>query len=403
MHLRADDRAAAAIRPARNLERDDDMTATAALYREEHQLFRDTVRRFVAEEIAPHHARWEKEGKIDRATWLAAGRAGLLLTNIPTEYGGGGADFLTSVIMIEEFMRHIYSGPGFRLHSDIVAPYILHHGTEEQKRTWLPRMATGEIVTAIAMTEPGTGSDLQGIRTTAVKDGDHYVINGQKTFITNGQLADLIIVACKTDQSAGAKGVSLILVEAAREGFSRGRNLDKIGMKAQDTSELFFADVRVPVTNLMGQEGRGFAYLMTELPQERLLVGITAVAVMEAALEWTLAYTRERKAFGRPLADFQNSRFKLAEVKTEITVARTFLDDCIAKHMRGELDVPTAAMVKWWLSELEGKVVDTCLQLHGGYGYMTEYPIARAYADARVHRIYAGSNEIMKEIIGRSL
>ena len=372
-------------------------------YSEEHAQFRDSVRKFIEREIAPHHAQWEKNGMISREAWKKAGEAGLLLTNIPEEYGGGGADFLTSVIMIEEMMRHVFSGPGFRLHSDIVAPYILHIGSEEQKRHWLPKMATGDIITAIAMTEPGTGSDLQNIRTVARRDGDEFVISGQKTFITNGQLADLVIVACKTDLNAGAKGVSLILVETNRKGFSRGRNLEKIGMKAQDTSELFFDEVRVPVTNLLGREGGGFGYLMSELPQERLLVGITAVTVMEAALQWTLDYTRERKAFGRPLADFQNSRFKLAEVKTEITVARTFLDECISRHLRRELDVPTAAMCKWWLSELECKVVDTCLQLFGGYGYMREYPIARAYEDARVHRIYAGSNEIMKEIIGRNL
>jgi len=384
------------------------MAAAAALsdlpaYTEEHELFRSTVRKFIAAEVAPHHARWEEQGVVDRSVWQKAAEYGLLLTNIPTEYGGGGADFLTSAIMVEEMARGIYSGPGFRLHSDIVAPYILHHGSEEQKQKWLPRMARAETITAIAMTEPGAGSDLQGIRTTAVRDGDHYIINGQKTFITNGQLADLIIVACKTDAAAGAKGISLILVEASTPGFSRGRNLEKVGMKAQDTSELFFQDVRVPVSNVLGQEGRGFALLMTELPQERLLVGITAVGVMEAAYEMTLNYTRERKAFGKPLADFQNSRFRLAEVKTEVHVARTFLNDCVARHMRGELDVPTAAMCKWWLSELENRVVDTCVQLHGGYGYMWEYPIARAFADARVHRIYAGSNEIMREIIGRSL
>ncbi len=349
------------------------------LYQEEHELFRQTVRRFVETEVVPHHARWEAQGVVDRDVWRKAGDLGLLLTNIPQQYGGGGADFLTSVIMIEEMMRHVCSGPGFRLHSDIAAPYLLHHASEDLKRAWLPRMASGEIISAIAMTEPGTGSDLQAVRTTATKE------------------------VCKTDASAGAKGVSLILVEADRAGFSRGRNLEKIGMKAQDTSELFFDEVRVPCTNLIGEEGQGFAYLMKELPQERLLVGISAVTVMEAALEWTLKYTRERQAFGRAIADFQNSRFKLAEVKTEATVARVFLNDCIAKHLRGELDVPTAAMAKYWLSELEGKVVDTCLQLFGGYGYMWEFPIARAYADARVHRIFAGTTEIMKEIIARSL
>jgi acyl-CoA dehydrogenase len=372
---------------------------TEPLFREEHALFRETARRFVEAEVAPHHARWEQQGVVDREVWRKAGESGLLLTNIPEDYGGGGADFLTSVIMIEEMMRHVYSGPGFRLHSDIVAPYILHYGSEDQKREWLPRMARGEVVTAIAMTEPGTGSDLQGVRTSAVKDGNHYVINGQKTFITNGQLADLIVVVCKTDPSAGAKGTSLILVEAERAGFSRGRNLEKIGLKAQDTSELFFDEVRVPITNLLGDENQGFRYLM----QERLLIAISAVTVMEAALEWTIAYTRDRKAFGRAIADFQNTRFRLAEVKTEATVARVFLNDCLAKHLRGELDVPTAAMAKWWTTELMGRIVDTCLQLHGGYGYMTEFPIARAYADARVHRIYGGTTEIMKEIVARSL
>jgi alkylation response protein AidB-like acyl-CoA dehydrogenase len=372
-------------------------------YSSEHVQFRESVRRFVDKEIAPHHARWEKEGVISREAWRKAGEAGLLLTNIPAEYGGGDADFLTSVIMIEEMMSHVFSGPGFRLHSDIVAPYILHLGTEAQKKTLLPAMARGEIVTAIAMTEPGAGSDLQSIRTRARRDGDAFVISGQKTFITNGQLADVVIVACKTDPVAGAKGISLILVETARPGFSRGRNLEKVGMKAQDTSELFFDEVRVPVTNLLGREGEGFGHLMSELPQERLLVGITAVTVMEAALRWTLDYTRDRKAFGRTIADFQNTRFKLAEVKTEVTVARTFLDDCIVRHMRRDLDVPTAAMCKWWLSELECRVVDTCLQFFGGYGYMREYPIARAYEDARVHRIYAGANEVMKEIVARSL
>jgi long-chain-acyl-CoA dehydrogenase len=376
---------------------------TDPLFTEEHELFRKTVRHFVETEVAPHHKRWEEAGVVDRELWHKAGAAGLLLTNIPAEYGGGGGDFVTSAILIEEMMRNVYSGPGFRLHSDIVAPYILHHASEDLKRAWLPRMARGEIIGALAMTEPGTGSDVQGIRTTAVRDGNHFVINGQKTFITNGQLADIIVLACKTDAKAGAKGVSLILIEADREGFSRGRNLEKIGLKAQDTSELFFDNVRVPCTNLIGEEGQGFAYMMQELPRERLLVSISAVTVMESAFEWTLAYTRERKAFGRSIAEFQNSRFKLAEVKTEVTIARLFLNDCIARLMRGELDVSRAAMCKWWLTELQGKVVDTCLQLHGGYGYMWEYPIARAYADSRVQRIYAGTTEIMKEIVARSL
>jgi acyl-CoA dehydrogenase len=379
------------------------MPIPRTVFKEEHEIFRKSVRAFIEREIAPYHDQWEKDGAVSREVWRKAGDAGLLLTGIPEEYGGGGSDFLMSAVVIEELARGLYSGPGFRLHSDIVAPYILHYGSEEQKRTWLPRMAKGEVVTAIAMTEPGTGSDLQGIRTTAIAKGNELVINGQKTFITNGQLADLVIVACKTDPKEGAKGVSLVLVEADRAGFKRGRNLQKLGNKAQDTSELFFEDVRVPPSNMLGEEGRGFQYLMQELPQERLIVGVAAVAIMEAALEWTLAYTRERKAFGRPIADFQNSRFKLAEVKTEVQVARVFLDKCLELHVAGKLDVPTAAMQKWWLTELEGKVLDVCLQLHGGYGFMWEYPIARAYADARVHRIFAGTTEILKENVARSL
>jgi acyl-CoA dehydrogenase len=379
------------------------MPIPRTVFKEEHEIFRRSVKAFIEREIAPFHDRWEQDGVVSREVWRKAGEAGLLLTAIPAEYGGGGSDFLMSAVVIEELARGLYSGPGFRLHSDIVAPYILHYGSEEQRRTWLPRMATGEVITAIAMTEPGTGSDLQGIRTTAIAKGNELVINGQKTFITNGQLADLVIVACKTDPREGAKGVSLVLVEADRAGFKRGRNLHKLGQKAQDTSELFFEDVRVPPSNMLGEEGKGFQYLMQELPQERLIVGVAAVAIMEAALEWTLAYTRERKAFGRPIAEFQNSRFKLAEVKTEVQVARVFLDRCLELHAAGKLDVPTAAMQKWWLTELEGKVLDVCLQLHGGYGFMWEYPIARAYADARVHRIFAGTTEIMKEIVARSL
>jgi alkylation response protein AidB-like acyl-CoA dehydrogenase len=374
-----------------------------SLYQEEHEIFRNAVRSFLAREVAPHHAQWEKDGQVSRELWLKAGEAGFLCTGMPTEYGGSGADFRYSAILIDEMARGLYSGPGFRLHSDIVAPYILHYGSAAQKQHWLPRMATGEVITAIAMTEPGTGSDLQGIRTTAIRDGEHLVVNGQKTFITNGQLADLIIVAAKTDPREGAKGVSLVLVEADRPGFKRGRKLEKIGLKAQDTSELFFDEVRVPIDNLLGAEGKGFSYLMQELPQERLIVALAAVAVAEAALGWTIDYTRQRRAFGRAVAEFQNTRFKLAEVKTEVTVGRTFVDHCLSLHLEGKLDVETAAMAKWWLSELEGRVIDQCLQLHGGYGYMWEYPIARAYADARVHRIFAGTTEIMKELIARGL
>jgi acyl-CoA dehydrogenase len=379
------------------------MAIPRTVFGEEQEMFRATVKDFISREIAPHHDAWEKDGVVSREVWRKAGEAGLLLTGIPEEYGGAGADFLMSAVLIEEMSKGLYTGPGFRLHSDIVAPYILHYGSEEQKRSLLPRMARGEIVTAIAMTEPGTGSDLQGIRTTAIRQGNELVVNGQKTYITNGQLADVIIVACKTDPKEGAKGISLVVVEAERAGFARGRNLEKIGNKAQDTSELFFENVRVPPSNILGAEGRGFSYLMQELPQERLIVGLAAVAIMEAALEWTLAFTKDRKAFGRPIADFQNSRFKLAEIATEIQVARVFVDKCLELHIAGKLDVPTAAMQKWWLTELEGRVLDVCLQLHGGAGFMWEYPIARAYADARVHRIFAGTTEIMKEIVARSL
>jgi acyl-CoA dehydrogenase len=379
------------------------VSSPGRIFQEEHELFRKTVSAFIEREIAPNYERWEKEGQVDREVWGKAGAAGLLLTDVPEEYGGTGADFLYSAVMIEEMAKRVYAAPGFRLHSDIVAPYILHYGSEEQKRTWLPRMAKGEVIGAIAMTEPGTGSDLQGVRTTAVKKGNELVINGQKTFITNGGLADLIIVVAKTDASAGAKGVSLVLVEADREGFTRGRNLKKIGQNAQDTAELFFEDVRVPPSNILGEEGRGFVCLMNQLPRERLLVSIGAVAMMEAAIGWTVEYTRERKAFGRPIAEFQNTRFKLAEVKTEATIARVFLDHSLELFLKGELDATKAAMGKWWFTELEQKVLDTCLQFFGGYGYMLEYPIARAYADARVHRIYAGTTEIMKELVARSL
>jgi acyl-CoA dehydrogenase len=367
------------------------------------QTFRDTVRKFIEREIAPHHAQWEKEGAVSRSLWNSAGDARLLCPAIPAEYGGGGGSFIHSAIITEELSRGVFSGPGFRVHSDIAAFYILNHGTEQQKQKWLPRMASGETIAALAMTEAGAGSDLQSIRTTALRDGDEFVINGSKTFISNGQLADLVIVACKTDPLAGSKGISLLLVEANKPGFSRGRNLEKLGMKAQDTSELFFEDVRVSVRDVLGEEGRGFRCLMSELPQERLLVGITAVAGAEAALEWTLTYTRQRKAFGQLLVDFQHNRFKLAEMKTEVQIGRVFLDRCIELHLNGKLDVEAAAMCKYWLSELECRVVDQCVQMHGGYGYMLEYPIARAYADARVRRIYGGSNETMRELIARAM
>jgi acyl-CoA dehydrogenase len=369
----------------------------------EHELFRDQVRKFCAREIAPNHAKWEEDGIVSRDAWLKAGAAGLLCATMPAEYGGAGADRFYSAIIMEELARIGATGPGFSLHSDIVAPYILNYGSEEQKRTWLPKMAKGEVVGAIAMTEPGTGSDLQGVKTTAVRDGNHLVVNGQKTFITNGQNADVVIVVAKTDPKQGAKGISLVLVEATREGFTKGRNLEKLGLKAQDTSELFFSDVRVPITNLLGQEGQGFVMLMQELAWERLQVAIGAIANAEAVLDWTVEYTKSRKAFGKSIAEFQNTRFKLAEVKTQVQIARVFVDRCLDLVVQHELDVTTAAMAKYWCSDLQCKVIDDCLQFFGGYGYMWEFPIARAYADARVQRIYAGTNEIMKELIARTL
>ena len=373
------------------------------LFSAEHEIFRAQVARFMEREVVPFHGQWEKDGQISRETWNKAGETGLLCPTVPADYGGAGADFLFSAIVLEELARVGATGPGFGLHSDIVAPYILHYGSESQKQTWLPKMVAGEAVGAIAMTEPGAGSDLQGVRTSAVPDGDSLVVNGSKTFITNGQHADLVLLVTKTDTTEGAKGTSLVLVEGSREGFRRGRNLEKVGMKAQDTSELFFDDVRIPSENLLGEMGQGFTYLMQELPQERLLVGITAVAATEAALEWTINYTRERQAFGQAIADFQHIRFRLAELKTETQVGRVFLDRCMEAHLEGRLDVEAAAMCKYWLTDLQCRVIDECVQMHGGYGYMWEFPIARAFADARVQRIYAGTNEIMKELISRTL
>ena len=373
------------------------------LFNGDHEIFRGTVRRFVDNEIAPFHAEWEKDGKISREAWTKAGKLGLLCASVPEEYGGGGVDRTFSIILMEELARAGASGPGFGLHSEIVAPYINRYGSPEQKEKYLPKMAKGEIIGAIAMTEPGAGSDLQAVRTTAIRDGNELVINGSKTFITNGAMADVVIVVCKTDPEAGARGTSLVLVEADTEGFRKGRNLEKIGMKAQDTSELFFNEARVPMTNMLGEEGKGFVYLMQELAWERLQVAVSAVASMEAALEWTIDYAKERMAFGEPIINLQNTQFKLAEAKTEVTVARTFVDKLISLMLEDKLDAETAAMAKWWTSDLQNKVIDECLQLHGGYGYMWEFPIARAWADARVQRIYAGSNEIMKVIIGRGL
>ena len=379
------------------------MDIPRTVFEPEHELFRRSVAAFIDREITPNYAEWEKDGKVSREVWRKAGEEGLLLTTMPEEYGGAGGDFRTAAIIIEELAARAFAAPGYTLHSEIVAPYILHYGTEEQKRQWLPKMASGEYVASIAMTEPGTGSDVQSIRTTAIRDGNELVVNGAKTFITNGELADLVMVACKTDPNEGAKGVSLVMVETERAGFSRGKKLEKMGEKAQDVAELFFDDVRVPPSNLLGEEGRGFAAMMDELPQERLIVVMGAVATMEAALQWTIDYTTDRKAFGKPIISFQNTRFKLAELKAEIAIARTFADKCLELHLEGKLDVPTAAGAKFWMTELEQKVLDTCLQFFGGYGYMLEYPISRAYTNARVHRIYAGTNEIMREIVARSL
>ncbi|HET9535201.1 MAG TPA: acyl-CoA dehydrogenase family protein [Mesorhizobium sp.] len=365
----------------------------------------DMAVRFLSEEIAPHYDAYEKNEIVDRAAWEKAGAAGLLCASMPEKYGGAGGSFAHETVITEALGHVGTDGFGIALHNSIVAPYILHYGSEEQKQKWLPKMASGELIGAIAMTEPGAGSDLQNIKTRAEKDGNHYLINGSKTFITNGQHANLVIVVAKTDTTKGAKGTSLIVVETdGTEGFERGRNLDKIGLKANDTSELFFNNVRVPTANLLGhEEGQGFVQLMQQLPQERLLIGGQAIGMIERALALTIEYVKERKAFGKAIIDFQNTQFKLAELKTEATIARVFYNDCVKRHIEGGLDPVTASMVKYWMSDLQCKVVDECLQLYGGYGYMNEYPIARMYRDARVQRIYGGTNEIMKLLIGRSL
>ena len=375
------------------------------LFQPEHQAFADSFRRFVDKEITPHHADWEDQGYVAREVWSEAGANGFLCMSLPEEYGGAGADKLYSVVQMEEIARAGCTGIGFGLHSEIVAPYILHYGTEAQKRKYLPQMASGAMVGAIAMSEPAAGSDLQGIKTTAIKsaDGSHYVLNGSKTFITNGWHADLVIVVAKTDPAAGAKGTSLLLVERGMPGFEKGQRLKKAGMKAQDTSELFFNDVKVPAENLLGTEGRGFIGLMEQLPWERLQIAITAVASAQAAIDWTVDYVKQRKVFGQPVAAFQNTRFTLAELQTEVQVARVFVDKCCELIVRDQLDTQTASMAKYWTTDLQCKVMDECVQLFGGYGYMWEYPIARAWADARVQRIYGGTNEIMKEVITRGM
>jgi long-chain-acyl-CoA dehydrogenase len=381
----------------------DSLARTA--YTEDHEAFRQTVRRFVQEEIAPHQAEWAEAGIVPKSIWPKAGELGLLCPTVPEAYGGLGLDFGYNAIVDEESAYHGGVTTGFSLQSDIVANYIIAHGSEEQKKEWLPRMVAGEVVTAIAMTEPGTGSDLQGMRTTAKKDGNHYVINGSKTYITNGQNADLILVCCKTDTEVqpAYKGISIVLVEAHREGFKRGRNLDKIGQDEADTSELFFEDVRVPITNCLGQEGMGFIYLMSELPQERLSIAVSAQASAQRAFDMTVEYTRDRKAFGKPILDFQNSRFVLADLKAKLQVGWAHLDWALARHMKKELTPEEGAAAKLWHTDLQWETMDKCLQLFGGAGYMNEYPIARMWRGARVTRIFGGTNEIMKELIGRKL
>jgi alkylation response protein AidB-like acyl-CoA dehydrogenase len=373
------------------------------LFREEHRIFRESVRRFVEREIVPFHAQWERDGTVPRELWLKAGAEGLLCCTVPEQYGGLGLDYLFDVVIYEELWRVGASGPGFLIHTDLVATYILSFGTEEQKRTWLPRMVRGEAIGSLGMTEPHAGSDLKAIRTRAVRDGDDFVIDGQKVFISNGQLCDILVLATKTDSEAGAKGITLFLVEGDRPGFRRGRNLEKLGMHAQDTSELFFDGVRVPATNMLGGEGRGFAHMMTKLSQERLAQAIRSALVTETIIDWTVEYTSQRKAFGKTIADFQNTQFKLAELATEAAVARVFTDKCIELFMQGKLDPVEAAMAKMYTANLHCKAADECLQLFGGWGYMWEYPIARAYADARVIKIAGGSIEIMKTIIARRL
>ncbi len=373
-------------------------------YNEDHEAFRQSVRSFIKAEVVPHIERWDEAGIIERDIWPKAGAVGMLCPTVPEEYGGLGLDFGYNAIIDEEVA---YGGTslGFSLQSDIVVNYLISYGSEEQKKHWLPRLVSGETITAIAMTEPGVGSDLQGIRTTAKKDGNHYVINGSKTYITNGQNADLILVCCKTDTEVQPawKGVSIILVEAEREGFKRGRNLDKIGMDAADTSELFFEDVRVPMTNCLGEEGKGFIYLMSELPQERLSIAVSAMASTQKAYDETVAFVRDRKAFGKPVIDFQNTRFTLADIKSKLQVGWAHLDWALARHLKKELTAEEGAAAKLWHTELQWEVMDKCLQLHGGAGYMNEYPIAKMWRGARVTRIFGGTNEIMKELIGRKL
>jgi alkylation response protein AidB-like acyl-CoA dehydrogenase len=374
------------------------------IFTPEHDAFRDMVRTFIAKEVTPYHEQWERDGLVSRDVWLAAGRAGLLGIHIDEKYGGGGdPDYRYYVILNEELARAGATGPMFQLHNDMIGPYLDRLCTPEQRERWFPGYCSGELIAAIAMTEPGAGSDLQGIRSTAVRSGEHYVLNGQKTFISNGQLGDIVIVVARTGPQAGHRGISLLVVERGMAGFDRGRNLDKLGMHAQDTSELFFTDVRVPAANLLGEEGGGFIALMQNLPRERVTIGVTALAMAEKAFEDTLAYCKQRQAFGQPIGKFQHTRFLLAEMATELAIARAFTDRAITEHCADRLSTEEASMVKWWNTELCNRVTDHCVQLHGGYGYMREYQVGRAWADGRVQSIFGGTTEIQKEIIGRGL
>jgi len=374
------------------------------VFREDHEMFRATVRRFLEKECAPNMTAWREAGRVDREVWRKAGQEGLLCPMLPTEYGGGGGDFGHSAVMAEEMARLGITGVSFSMHSDIIAPYIFRLGTEEQKRKWLPRAASGDTMLAIAMTEPGTGSDLKNVRTTARREGDEYVINGAKTFISNGLQCDLVIVVCKTDPNAtGSKAMSLILVEADRPGFRRGRKLEKAGQHAADTAELFFDDVRVPIDNLLGGEGKGMYALMEELPQERLCIAVGAAAILETNLEHTIRYVKDRKAFGNTVWDFQNTKFKLADIKAQAVAVRTLIDYYLSEHMRRRLTLEEAAIAKLFATETLGTALDTMVQLHGGYGYMLEYPVSRAFVDSRVNRIFGGTSEIQRELISRKL
>jgi acyl-CoA dehydrogenase len=373
------------------------------LFTPEHETFRDSARRFMEEEVKPRDEKWQEQGFVDRDVWLKAGKNGFLCMTMPEEYGGAGADRLYSMALIEEQARANITSIGWSLHSEIVAPYLLNYGSEALKRKYLPKMASGEMIGAIAMSEPGAGSDLQAVKTSAIRKGDRYLVNGSKTFITNGWNCDLAIVVAKTDPAKGAKGTSLIVVDTSMKGFTKGKRLKKMGLKGQDTAELFFDNVEVPAENLIGQENNGFVYLMQELPWERMQIAIAAAAKAEAAVRWTIDYVRERKAFGKPVASFQTTRFKLAELATEAQAARVFVDRCMELLLEKKLDTATASMAKYWVTDLENKVIDECVQLHGGYGYMWEFPISQAYVDARVQRIYGGTNEIMKELISRSI